>query len=211
MVPRALAPYHQPISSLTLHAFGDASAKGVSAAVYAIVHQDQGVTQQLVCAKLGLAKKNLTIPRLELVAGHMAVNLVTNVQAALNFLPHETHCWFDSTVALYWIKGQEEHRQLNLQYSDKQVLECRGRIIGEYPIYLSDDHPFIAKLVFNAHLVTLHEGIGLTIGKVREKYWVPRLRRLVKKLRGSCYGCKRFRARAYQAPPPGNLPKSRSL
>lgn len=83
MVPRALAPYHQPISSLTLHAFGDASAKGVSAAVYAIVHQDQGVTQQLVCAKSGLAKKNLTIPRLELVAGHMAVNLVTNVQAAL--------------------------------------------------------------------------------------------------------------------------------
>ena len=64
MVPRALAPYHQPISSLTLHAFGDASAKGVSAAVYAIVHQDQGVTQQLVCAKSGLAKKNLTIPRL---------------------------------------------------------------------------------------------------------------------------------------------------
>ena len=35
-VPRALAPYHQPISSLTLHAFGDASAKGTSAAVYAI-------------------------------------------------------------------------------------------------------------------------------------------------------------------------------
>lgn len=35
----------------------------------------------------------------------MTVNLVTNVQAALNFLPHETHCWLDSTVALYWIKG----------------------------------------------------------------------------------------------------------
>ena len=367
-VPRALAPYHQPISSLTLHAFGDASAKGVSAAVYAIVHQDQGITQQLVCAKSRLAKKNLTIPRLELVAGHMAVNLVTNVQAALNFLPQETHCWLDSTVALYWIKGQGEYRQfvsnrvhkiqqhdqvkwhhvptednpadlgsrggnavnshlwkngptwlsdpsswppdivlestvetmaeakvnrelfsvaipkddaldhmlsnhalprvlrigawvwrfihncrnqarnrttgpisteeiqhqelwwikraqnsahqqpnfqadklqLNLQHNDKQVLECRGRIIGEYPIYLPDDHPFTAKLVFNAHLATLHGGIGLTMAKVREKYWVPRLRRLVKKLRGSCYGCKRFRARAYQVPPPGNLPKSRT-
>ena len=104
-VPRALAPHHQPISSLTLHAFGDASAKGVSAAVYSIVHHDQGVTQQLVCLKSRLAKKNLTIPRLELVAGHMTVNLVTNVQAALNFLPQETHCWLDSTVALYWIKG----------------------------------------------------------------------------------------------------------
>lgn len=98
--PLTLAPYYQPISNLSLHAFGDASAKGVRAAVYVIVHQDQGVTQQLVCAK-----SRLTIPRLELVAGHMTVNLVTNVQAALNFLPHETHCWLDSTVALYWIKG----------------------------------------------------------------------------------------------------------
>lgn len=47
----------------------------------------------------------------ELVAGHMAVNLVTNVQAALSILPHEAHCWLDSTVALYWIKGQGEYRQ----------------------------------------------------------------------------------------------------
>lgn len=91
-VPRALSPYHQPILSLTLHAFGDASAKGVSAAVYAVVHQEQGLTQQLICAKSRLAKKNLTIPRLELVAGHMAVNLITNVQAALSSLPH-THYW----------------------------------------------------------------------------------------------------------------------
>ena len=75
-VPRALAPYHQPISSLTLHAFGDASAKGVSAAVYAIVRQDQGVTQQLVGAKVKTRKENLTIPRLKPIAGHMAVNLV---------------------------------------------------------------------------------------------------------------------------------------
>jgi len=50
--------------------------------------------------------KNLTIPRLALVAGHMAMNLVTNVQAALNFLQLETHRWLDSTVALYRIKGQ---------------------------------------------------------------------------------------------------------
>ena len=104
---------------------------------------------------------------------------------------------------LWWIKRaqnsahqqpnfQADKLQLNLQYNDKQVLECRGRIIGEYPIYLPDDHPFTAKLVFNAHVATLHGGIGLTMPKVREKYWVPRQRRLVKKLRGSCYGCKSF-------------------
>ena len=104
---------------------------------------------------------------------------------------------------LWWIKRaqnsanqqpkfQADKLQFNLQYNDKQVLECRRRIIEEYATYLPDEHPFTPKLVFNAHLATLNGGIGLTIPKVREKYWVPRLRRLVKKLRGSCYGCKSF-------------------
>ena len=51
VVLRALTPYHQPISQLTLHVFGDASVSGVCAAVYAVVHQGEIVTQQLVCAK----------------------------------------------------------------------------------------------------------------------------------------------------------------
>ena len=105
---------------------------------------------------------------------------------------------------------QADKLQFNLYYNDKQVLECRGRIKGEYPIYLPDDHLFTAKLVFNAHLATPHGGVGFIMAKVREKYWVIRLRRLVKKLRGSYHGCKRFRARAYQAPLPGNLPRSRT-
>ena len=33
------------------------------------------------------------------------------MQAALNLQPHEAHCWLDSTVALYWFKGQGEYRQ----------------------------------------------------------------------------------------------------
>ena len=82
--------------------------------------------------------------------------------------------------------------------------------MGEYPIYLPDNHPFTAKLVFNAHLSTLHGEVGLTMAKVHKKYWVPWLRRLVKKLRGSCYGCIRFQPKAYQAPPPGNLPTTRT-
>ena len=102
-VPRLLAPHEQPVKAITLHAFGDASINGVSAAVYAVVEQDQATTQGLVCAKARLAKQNLTIPRLELVAGHMAVNLVTNVEAAIGVEKvTEVHCWLDSTVALYW-------------------------------------------------------------------------------------------------------------
>ena len=61
-VPRTLAPFHQPTSAIILRAFGDASKVEVSATVYAVVEQDQGTTQGLVCSKSRLAKKNLTIP-----------------------------------------------------------------------------------------------------------------------------------------------------
>ena len=62
-----------------LHAFGDASGNGVAAAVYALVVQEKCVNQGLVASsRARLAKKVLTIPRLELVSGHMAVNLLSN-------------------------------------------------------------------------------------------------------------------------------------
>jgi hypothetical protein len=82
--PRSLVRFREEIESIELHAFGDASGEGVSIAVYAIVHQPSGVSQGLVAAKSRLAKRGLTIPRLELVSAHMAANLVGNVQRALD-------------------------------------------------------------------------------------------------------------------------------
>ena len=122
---------------------------------------------------------------------------------------------------IWWIKRaqldaqtsdhfEEDKLQLNLQPNDQQILECRGRIQGEYPIYLPDSHPYTYKLAQQAHLVTLDGGVALTMAKVQEAYWVPRLRRLVKRARRNCWGCKRFRAQAYQSPPPGNLPSTRT-
>ena len=82
------------------------------------------------------------------------------------------------------------------------------RIPGDYPIYLLDSHPFTEKLTMVSHQATLHGGVGLTPTKVRERYWVPRLRRLAKVIK-KCYGCKRFQAVALTSPPAGNLPRDR--
>ena len=49
-------------------------------------------TQRLVCAKSRLAKHNLTIPRLELVSGHMAINLITNIRTVMDKYVVATHC-----------------------------------------------------------------------------------------------------------------------
>ena len=109
---RTLVPHREPIEAVELHSFGDASGRGVCAAVYAVVRQQSGVSQGLVTAKSRLAKRGLTIPRLELVAGHMAVNLVQNVRGAIEGFPITgVYCWLDSTVALHWICGNGEYRQ----------------------------------------------------------------------------------------------------
>eukprot|EP00794_Sanderia_malayensis_P015598 gene15598-17171_t len=48
------------------------------------------------------------------------------------------------------------------------------------------------------------------MSSIRERFWVPRLRQLVKKLRLKWAGCKRFHAKAFVRPPPGILPKDRT-
>ena len=350
-VPRPLAPYRVAVTAIELHSFGDASSQEVCAAVYVVVYQGDEVTQGLVCAKSRIATRNLTIPRLELVAGHMTVNLVSNVARVLSDFQVETHCWLDSTVALFWIRGKGEYRQfvanrvqkvqqhekvvwhhvpnhlwregstwlsnrsewpadvaleataetraetkvkreilavtsverdefdqlldrydlfkvlrivawiqrfisncrakpgerassplvteeiqrtkswwikraqlvarqdsrfeadqlhLNLQPNDEGILECRGRIHGEFPIYLPDNHPFTSSLVPQAHVLTLLGGVGMTMAKIREHHWVSRLRQLVKKIRSKCQSCKRFQTKAFQTPPPGKRPSSRT-
>ena len=365
-VPRSLALHREDIEHIELHSFGDACANGVAACVYGVIRQASGTNQGLIAARSRLSKQGLTIPRLELVAGHMAVNLVANVRTALDGLPiSSTHCWLDSSVALYCIRGQGEFKQfvanrvkkinshervtwryvptednpadlgsrggrvngsdlwwhgpewlttpehwpgdvlnqpseetqaeaklvqkvlaaaiddaseieeilqkfqlqkairvcawmrrfahnslpsrgaarivgplttqetdrqrlfwerqaqksceiekdrvaLNLQPNQEGLLECRGRVQGEYPIYLPYNSILSLRLTEEAHRQTLHGGVGLTMAKMRSRYWIPKLRQLVRKVRGACHGCKRFQALAYAAPPLGNLPTSRT-
>ena len=72
--------------------------------------------------------------------------------------------------------------QLNLQPNCDGVQECCGRVQGHYPIYLPDGQRYMEKSVAQAHLATLHGGVGSTMAKVGEYYWVPQLRRLTKKI-----------------------------
>ena len=112
MTKRPLPLLRENITDIHLHSFGDASGKGVAAAVYAVVFQPSAVNQGLVAAKARLAKQCLTIPRLELVSGHMAVNLISNVKAALEgFNVSQQHCWLDSSVALHCIAGNGNYKQ----------------------------------------------------------------------------------------------------
>ena len=105
---------------------------------------------------------------------------------------------------------KEDKGRLNLRKNDSGIYICQGRIIGDYPIYLPRSALFAEKLVMDAHLNTLHGGVGDTMTKVREKYWIPKLRQLTKSVRYRCNGCKKFQTTAFPAPAQGNLPKDRT-
>ena len=111
-VPRSLAKAHEPVQAIHLHVFGDTSGTGTAAAVFAVVHQESGIDQDLVAGKARLAKKGLTIPRLELVSMQMAANLVDNVRNTLEgYAVGCVYGWPDSMVALYWVAGKGNYKQ----------------------------------------------------------------------------------------------------
>ena len=89
--------------------------------------QDSGVVQGPVAARSRLAKTSLTIPRLELVAGHMAVNLAVTVRSALQALKitKDIHCWLDSTVA-HLVKRQRRVSAIRCEscQQNKKSREC---------------------------------------------------------------------------------------
>eukprot|EP00795_Rhopilema_esculentum_P013923 gene13923-4875_t len=51
---------------------------------------------------------------------------------------------------------------------------CKGRIQGEYPIFLPSGFLFSERLVSYAHLSTHCGWSGFSMAKVREDYWIPR-------------------------------------
>ena len=71
------------------------------------MNQPSVISQGLVASKSRISKRDLTIPRLELVSTHMACNLISNVKPDLkNQNVRSVTGWTDSTVVLYWLNGQ---------------------------------------------------------------------------------------------------------
>ena len=107
--------------------------------VYAVVKQSSGTSQALVTAKSRLAKTNLMIPRLELVAGHMAVNLAVNVRKALKGfkLANKLHCWLDSVVVLHGLNHHGEYRQ----FVENRVRKMRNHEDVVWRHVPTDDNP----------------------------------------------------------------------
>ena len=93
--------------------FSDASLTEVFTVTYAIVNQQNKFSQNFITTKSRLARKNLSIPRLELIATHLSENLTENVKTCLNKLSVRKICaWSDSTTVHHWLNNNGEYKTL---------------------------------------------------------------------------------------------------
>ena len=110
-IPRSIPLKQESVAMVGLHVFTDASVLGCCAAAYVVVYQPSSVNQGLIASKSRLSKRDMTIPRLELIAAYMATNLAANIKEAL---PSQNissvTCWTDSTVVLQWLKDKRRYK-----------------------------------------------------------------------------------------------------
>ncbi|CAB4039818.1 Hypothetical predicted protein [Paramuricea clavata] len=96
-IPRSLAKEIRKVKAIHLHLFADASFTACSAVSIAVIEHSSGIVKGLLTSKSRIAKRNTSIPRLELVSGQMAANMAKNLVAALRRWPiASVAVWMDS-------------------------------------------------------------------------------------------------------------------
>ena len=64
-------------------------------------------------------------------------------------------------------------KSLEINKNQEGIYECRGRIGGEYPVYIPAESILSQKNLFSAHKGTLHGEGTMTMTKVCCQYWIP--------------------------------------
>ena len=106
--------------------------------------------------------------------------------------------------------------QLNLFKDTDNFIRCKGRLENasinydtKYPILLPRQHYFTELMIKRAHLLLLHAGVSSTVTFIRRKFWIPKIRQVVKCVIRSCVPCVKVIGRSFRQPETPPLPKCR--
>ncbi|KHJ87513.1 integrase core domain protein [Oesophagostomum dentatum] len=131
---------------------------------------------------------------------------------------------YDSRLALLRLHQREmgealktcNTRNLNVKESNLDgLLRCYGRLgksvlpwDTKNPVLIAPNTALASLIISEAH-GNLHCAIAHTMAKVREKYWIPKLRQQTKKLVKRCVKCQRYNNLPYRYPNTTDLPERR--
>ncbi|KAF6203560.1 hypothetical protein GE061_001892 [Apolygus lucorum] len=108
-----------------------------------------------------------------------------------------------------------ELRRLSVFLDHEKVIRVGGRLVNadipndhKFPILLHPKSHFANLIIRYLHRSNHHLGPSALLATVRQTYWIPKARNLVKYHKTKCVVCLRF-SRAFKHPFMGNLPASR--
>lgn len=102
---------------------------------------------------------------------------------------------------------------LGLYLDDGQLIRCKGRLHhstlqygAKHPILLPKNHWFTQVVIRDCHHNTLHRGVADTLNNIRQTFWIPQARQVIKTFIRKCIRCRRYDARKIRYPEPPPLP-----
>ena len=112
-------------------------------------------------------------------------------------------------------KNNVQH-QLNLQLDIDGLLKCQGRLgnaeltkPAKQPKLLPKDAYFTRLVIEDAHSRVLHSGVSQILSTIRQEYWIPQGRAVLKKVLKDCRVCRRIEGTPFAMPRMPDLPKER--
>ena len=88
----------------------------------------------------------------------------------------------------------------HLKKDSSGLWRYHGRVPDYNPIFIPRKHLLAEKIIENRHRQNLHGGVQSTIAKVREQFWIPRIRRLTNRIRSQCNICRFYQVKPLPSP-----------
>ena len=130
---RSLLKDCRRVKSVTIHQLADASNLACSTVRIGVVKQGTDKVKGFLASKSQIAKRNTSLPRLELTGGKMAANMAKNVCHALKRLPVAPVVeWMDSMVALYWITNPGESWKVFVATRMRKIAHIANKVRTEW-------------------------------------------------------------------------------
>ena len=97
-------------------------------------------------------------------------------------------------------------KQLRLFLDPQGHIRCGGRIHNapleedtKFPYLLPRKHTFTKLVIQHIHKNVLHSGFNATVTQIRQKYWIPSIRQVVKSEIKKCVTCLKVAAKPFQS------------
>ena len=126
-----------------------------------------------------------------------------------------------------WVKDSQHGLLMNRNFSNLKhqlalfedvdgLWRCGGRLENaeltfnqKNPYIIERKNKFTELVIRSSHENVMHNGVNETLSNIRQQYWIPKPRTVIKNILHQCVTCRRIEGKAYPYPREPQLPKER--